>query len=62
MVNEVAGQGNYWVANNIIWGLMLIPISALAEIIKKDCKDKLTAKKMIYYNLKLRTLISAYAL
>lgn len=51
MVNEVAGQGNYWVANNIIWGLMLIPISALAEIIKKDCKDKLTAKKMIYYNV-----------
>lgn len=42
MVNEVAEQGNYWTANNIIWGLMLIPISALAEIIKKDCKEKLT--------------------
>lgn len=51
MVNEVAEQGNYWVANNIIWGLMLIPISALAEIIKKDCKDKLTSKKMIQYNI-----------
>ena len=45
MVNEVAEQGNYWVANNIIWGLLLIPISALAEIIKEQCKDKLTAKK-----------------
>ncbi len=50
MVNEVAEQGNYWVANNIIWGLMLIPICALAEIIKKDCKDRLLPKKMKYYN------------
>lgn len=50
MVNAAAEQGNYWTANNIIWGLMLIPISALAEIIKKDCKDKLTATKMKYYN------------
>lgn len=51
MVNAVAEQGNYWTANNIIWGLMLIPISALAEIIKKDCKNKLTVTKMIYYNM-----------
>lgn len=29
MVNEVAEQGNYWVANNIIWGLMLIPMISL---------------------------------
>ncbi len=51
MVNEVSEQGNYWVANNIVWGLMLIPISALAEIIKKDCRDKLTSKRMKYYNI-----------
>ncbi len=51
MVNQVAEQGNYWTANNIIWGLMLIPISALAEIIKKDCKDMLTLTKMKYYNI-----------
>lgn len=50
MVNAVAEQGNYWTANNIIWGLMLIPISALAEIIKKDCKDELTATKIKHYN------------
>ena len=57
MVNEVAEQGNYWVANNIIWGLMLIPISALAEIIKKDCRDKLTAKKIVHYNI---VIVSTY--
>lgn len=51
MVNEVAEQGNYWTANNIIWGLMLIPILALAEIIKKDCRDELTPAKMKRYNI-----------
>ncbi len=51
MVNAVSEQGNYWVANNIIWGLMLIPIAALAEIIKKDCKDKLNMMKMKSYVL-----------
>lgn len=38
MVNDVAEQGNYWVANNFIWGLLLVPISALAEIIKQENK------------------------
>ena len=51
MVNAVAEQGNYWTANNIIWGLLLIPISALAEIIKKDCKEELTAVKLKHYNI-----------
>lgn len=50
MVNAVAEQGNYWIANNIIWGLMLVPILALAEIIKKDCKEELTSINMKYYN------------
>lgn len=35
----------------IMWGLLLIPITALAEIIKKDCKDTLTSAKMKYYNI-----------
>lgn len=39
MVNMVAEQGNYWIANNFIWGWLLIPISALSEIIRRDCKD-----------------------
>lgn len=39
MVNMVAEQGNYWIANNFIWGWLLIPITALAEVIRCDCKD-----------------------
>lgn len=39
MVNMVAEQGNYWIANNFIWGWLLIPVTALAEVIRSDCKD-----------------------
>lgn len=51
MVNAVEEQGSYWIANNIIWGLMLIPILALAELIKKDCKNKITRVRMKQYNI-----------
>ena len=39
MVNLVSESGNYWVANNFIWGWLLIPVSALTEVIRKDCKE-----------------------
>lgn len=39
MVNMVAEQGNYWIANNFIWGWLLIPATALSEVIRRDCKD-----------------------
>lgn len=35
MITTVNEQGNYWVANNVIWGLLLIPIMSLGDIIKK---------------------------
>ncbi len=57
MVNAVKEQGNYWTANNIIWGLMLIPISALAEIIKKDCKGTLLARIKHYHIIILVTFL-----
>lgn len=36
MVNVVAEQGNYWIANNFIWGWLLLPGLALAELVKKE--------------------------
>ena len=42
MVNMVAEQGNYWIANNFIWGWLLIPVAALSEVIRRDCKDGYT--------------------
>ena len=36
MVNIVNEQGVYWIANNFIWGWLLLPIIQLGEYIKKD--------------------------
>lgn len=49
MVNIVAESGNYWVANNFIWGYLLIPITALAEIIKSDYKESKESNRSNYY-------------
>lgn len=49
MVNMVAEQGNYWNANNFIWGWLLIPLTALAEVIRSDCKDGYQELKQFNY-------------
>lgn len=36
MVNAVNESGNYWVANNFIWGWLLVPVMCFAELIKKN--------------------------
>ena len=46
MVNMVGEQGTYWVANNFIWGWLLLPILQLGELIKKEvATDKETVRK-----------------
>lgn len=46
MVNMVGEQGTYWVANNFIWGWLLLPINQLAELIKQEtAKDKRAVKE-----------------
>jgi Na+-driven multidrug efflux pump len=52
MVNVVNEQGTYWVANNFIWGWLLLPISQLAELIKRDCatdKNAIQNKSIGYF-------------
>jgi len=36
MVNEVAEQGAYWIANNFIWLWLLLPVLALGDLAKKE--------------------------
>ena len=36
MVNVVGEQGTYWVANNFIWGWLLLPVIQLGELIKEE--------------------------
>ena len=58
MVNMVAEQGNYWIANNFIWSWLLIPITALSEIVRRDCKDGYKELKQFnYYFIGLATVL-----
>ncbi len=45
MVNVVNEQGTYWVANNFIWGWMLLPITQLGELIKQETSTNKDAVK-----------------
>ena len=40
MVNMVGEQGTYWVANNFIWGWMLLPVLQLGELIKQETSSR----------------------
>ena len=63
MVNAVSESGNYWVANNFIWGWLLIPITCLSEIIRKDAGEKgYELKQLNYYSITLFFLILWFAL
>lgn len=56
MVNAVSESGNYWVANNFIWGWLLIPIMIITEIIKKNNLEKLEFKNTWKYGLIISAL------
>lgn len=63
MVNAVSESGNYWVANNFIWGWLLIPISCLSEIIRKDAGESgYKLRQINYYSITLFTLIIWFSL
>lgn len=63
MVNAVSESGNYWVANNFIWGWLLIPITCLSEIIRKDAgSDGYKLKQLNYYSIVAFTIIVWFSL
>lgn len=54
MVNFVNEQGVYWVANNFIWGWLLLPVTQLAELIKQETatnKDNVKNNSLGYFSL-----------
>ena len=58
MVNAVSESGNYWVSNNFIWGWLLIPITCLSEIIRKDAGiNGYNLKQKNYYLITIFSLI-----
>lgn len=63
LVNVVSESGNYWVSNNFIWGWLLIPITCLAEIIRKDAgADGYKLKQRNYYYIAMFSILAWLAL
>ncbi len=62
MINMVAEEDNYWLANNFIWGWLLIPISALTEVIRSDCKNGYAKLKRFNYYFIACAVIAFWAL
>ena len=60
MVNVVGEQGTYWVANNFIWGWLLLPVLQLGELIKQEtATDKDNIRKNSLGYLCITVIISA---
>lgn len=54
MVNVVGEQGTYWVANNFIWGWLLLPVLQLGELIKRETatdKDNIRKNSLGYFGI-----------
>ena len=54
MVNVVGEQGIYWVANNFIWGWLLLPVLQLGELIKQEIaidKDNIRRNSLGYFSV-----------
>lgn len=54
MVNVVGEQGTYWVANNFIWGWLLLPVLQLGELIKQEIatdKENIRRNSLGYFGI-----------
>lgn len=54
MVNVVGEQGTYWVANNFIWGWLLLPVLQLGELIKNETaidKENIRKNTLGYFGI-----------
>lgn len=49
MVNAVSESGNYWIANNFIWGWLLVPVTCLVQIIQKNFLKNITFRNVWKY-------------
>lgn len=59
MVNIVSQSGNYWVANNFIWNWLLIPATALYDLIKKETAESTeNIRNKTFGYLSLTTVLS----
>ncbi len=48
MINLVQEQGTFWVANNFIWGWLLLPVMALGDFIKRNTSEEYKTAKTLF--------------
>lgn len=59
LVNAISESGTYWVANNFIWTWLLLPATALYDVIKKEiAEDKKNIKDKFLGYVTISTLFS----
>lgn len=64
MVNVVGEQGTYWVANNFIWGWLLLPVLQLGELIKQEVatnRESIRKNCMGYFGISAIICVSWFA-
>lgn len=64
MVNVVGEQGTYWVANNFIWGWLLLPVLKLGELIKQEIsrdKDNIRKNSLGYFTITIFIALTWFA-
>lgn len=49
IMNDLAVQEHYWVANSFIWGWLLLPVLALMELVKREGSAMLDASVARHY-------------
>lgn len=60
MVNVVGEQGTYWVANNFVWGWLLLPILQLGELIKQEIaidNDNIRKNSLGYFSITILIVV-----
>ena len=64
MINIVSEQGTYWVANNFIWGWLLLPIIQLGELVKQEVaadKENVRRNTLGYFGITIIVLVTWFA-
>ncbi len=57
IANEVGESGNFWITMNFLWGFILLPVLALADVIKYETSQ---SKKHIEKNYRGYIVITAF--
>lgn len=62
IANMVSNSGTYWIANNFIWNWLLLPMTALNELIKKEISETNNKRNYIDKTITYFIVVSIFCL